>query len=249
MFEFGNFNLPAAILFILVVAGIVALTYYKMKKNNKEYSIDKFLNDNYYNLISALSDVIQILLIKVSDYPTKEAYEEDIIRETVNKLYKNSEVFGINPVLLNMVDTETLTKLLYRILKSEKVAIFINAVPKDVIQENPNLYDEEVVNEANNPNSEVRIDLEDCDKCSENVETDESYVSEDEVVEADTAIDGEDNIETIDTEELPSNNYLRRYEEDNNNKDVEDNDSNVKAESPEWAGPSRDLDAENYNEE
>lgn len=246
MFEFGNFNLPAAILFILVIAGIAALTYYKMKKNNKEYSIDKFLNDNYYNLISALSDVIQILLIKVSDYPTKEAYEEDIIRETVNKLHKNSEMFGINPVLLNMVDTETLTKLLYRILKSEKVAIFTNAVPKDVIQENPNLYDEEVVNEATNSDNKSRIDSEDDEEDSEDAECN---TSDDEVFEDDTTNNSKDNTETIDTEELPSNNYLRRYEEDNNNKDVEDNDSNVKAESPEWAGPSRDLDAENYNEE
>ena len=148
MLENVTFNVPAAIIFALAVAGIIALAVYKRKRNEESFSMDKFLNDNYYNLVDALSDVIQILLIDIKDYPDKESYEKDIIRVTINKLDENCSEFGINPVVFKLVDKETLTQLLYNILNHEKFSLFLNAVPNEVIIDNKQLYDDEVVYEA-----------------------------------------------------------------------------------------------------
>ena len=142
---FENLNIPAAIIFILVAVGIIALAIYKRRKNDESYTVDKFINENYYNLVNALSNVIEILLINVEDYPDKESYEKDIIRVTIGKLEDNCEQFGIDPVLFRLVNIDMLTTLLYNILHSERIALFTNAVPQNVIENNANLYDADVV--------------------------------------------------------------------------------------------------------
>ena len=148
MLENLNGNVIASIIFIALLFAMVGLAIYKARKNSKDFSVNKFLNDNYYNLVNAISDAIQILLIKVSDYPDKESYERDIIRVTLEKLDENCEAFGIDSALFKIVDKETLTNLLYTILKSESLSLFLNAVPANVIQENQKLYDNDVVIEA-----------------------------------------------------------------------------------------------------
>lgn len=142
---FENLNVPAAIVFILAVIGIIALAIYKRRKNDESYTVDKFINENYYNLVGALSNVIEILLINMNDYKSKEDYEKDIIRVTINKLEDNCEQFGVDPMLFKLINTEMLTNLLFNILHSERVNLFTNAVPQNVIEDNANLYDDDVI--------------------------------------------------------------------------------------------------------
>lgn len=139
-------NIIATIIFILAIAGMIALVAYKMyKNNNNSLTVDEFLTVHYDSVVGALQDVVALLLINIDNFPDKESYEKAIINATIVKLEENCEAFGINAAIFDIVNKDALTDGLYDILYKEKINIFTNTLPNLVIEAKPELYDNEVV--------------------------------------------------------------------------------------------------------
>lgn len=141
-------NIIAAVILIVAMAAIVGLTIHNMKKTNKNLTIDEFLNVYHDELIGVLQDVVALLLINIDEFVDKESYEKAIISTTIMKLEENCAEFGVDTSLFNLFNKDTLTDMLYSLLHSEKLKVFLNSVPKTVIEAKPELYDEVVVTAA-----------------------------------------------------------------------------------------------------
>ena len=138
-------NIVAVIIFIIAIAGVIALVVYKMRKGNNEVSIESFLDIYYQNLFCVIQDVVSLLSINVEDFETKEEYERVIISTTIAKLEENCGEFGISSALFKLVDKEVLTNVLYDILYTNKVQIFFSTLTEKIIKSKPELYDDEVI--------------------------------------------------------------------------------------------------------
>lgn len=141
-------NIIAAAILVVAMACIICLTVYKMHRNNKNLTVDDFLNMYYDELIGLLQDVVALLLINIDEFDDKESYEKTIISTTIAKLEENCADFGIDTSLFNLFNREILTDKLYTLLHSEKLKVFLNAVPKDVIETKPELYDNDIIDAA-----------------------------------------------------------------------------------------------------
>ena len=139
-------NILATIILILAITGMIALTVYKMyKNNNNSLTVDEFLAVHYDSVVGALQDVVALLLINIDNYPDKESYEKAIINTTIVKLEENCDAFGISAGIFDIVNKDALTNGLYDILHKEKVNVFTNTIPNAVIEAKPELYDTEVI--------------------------------------------------------------------------------------------------------
>lgn len=140
-------NIIATIIFILAIAGLVALVVYKLRKDNNDekVTVEDFLGLYQTNLFNVLQDVVSLLSININDFETKEDYERAIISTTIAKLEENCDEFGISSALLKLVDRDVLTNILYDILYTNKVQIFFSTLPERIIKDKPELYDEEVI--------------------------------------------------------------------------------------------------------
>lgn len=138
-------NVFVVIIFIAAMAGIIGLTVYKMYKKNNGITLEVFLDEHYEHIIGVLQDVVSILLVNIEDYPDREAYEKDIIRLTIEKLDDNCDDFGVNIGVMKLINKDALADGIHKILTTEKIAVFTSTVPKQVMEENKELYDEKVL--------------------------------------------------------------------------------------------------------
>lgn len=166
MFNIEIDNIFAVIIFILAMAGIIGLTIYKMYKKNNGITLEAFLDEHYEDIIGTLQDVVTILLVNVEDYPDKESYEKDIIRLTIEKLDDNCKDYDIDIGIMKLINKDALAEGIHTILTNENVTIFTSTVPKNIMEENADLYDEKVLevadiletvnNEINDDNEETK---------------------------------------------------------------------------------------------
>lgn len=138
-------NVFVVIIFIAAMVGIIGLTVYKMYKKNNGITLEAFLDEHYEHIIGVLQDVVSILLVNIEDYPDKETYEKDIIRLTIEKLDDNCDDFGVNIGIMKLINKDALADGIHKILTTEKIAVFTSTVPKQVMEENKELYDEKVL--------------------------------------------------------------------------------------------------------
>lgn len=166
MFNIEIDNIFAIIIFILAMAGIIGLTIYKMYKKNNGITLEAFIDEHYEDIIGTLQDVVTILLVNVEDYPDKESYEKDIIRLTIEKLDDNCKDYDIDIGIMKLINKDALAEGIHTILTNENVTIFTSTVPKNIMEENADLYDEKVLevadiletvnNEINDDNEETK---------------------------------------------------------------------------------------------
>ena len=130
----------------VAVALIAAIQIYKIRKNNKEMTMDQFIDTYGSQIIRILKDVViieqSVLKINPNLFENKEDYEKAIIN-TALKLIENSENFGIDPSIVGMFDVDTLTNIIHSIFVSHKIDIYSSIEPSDVA-EHSELYDEDV---------------------------------------------------------------------------------------------------------
>ena len=163
MFDIEINNVFAVVIFIVAMAGIIGLTVYRMHKKNNGITLEAFLDEYYEHIISVLQDVVSILLVNIEDYPDKESYEKDIIRLTIEKLDKNCEEFGIDVGMLKLVNKDALAEGIHKILTAENITVFTSTVPKQVMEENKELYDDKVLEVAevlDAVNEQIKVDNE-----------------------------------------------------------------------------------------
>ena len=151
-------NYIAALVLLLCVIICIAVIIYKRKKNYQDISLDTFLSMYQQNLINVLQDVVELLMVNIDSFETKEEYERAIISTTITKLEENCEEFGINPVFFKLINKDMLSDILYSLLYTNKLSIFLNSLSKETAEATPDLFDKEVVDavESNtNENTEV----------------------------------------------------------------------------------------------
>lgn len=212
-------NYIAIAVLISAIIGIVAVVVYRKKQNNETVTISDFINAYHMNIIKALSDVVELLMVNIDSFEDKEDYERAIVTTTLQKIKENCEDFGINPVVLNMVSEEVLIDILYKVLYTDTVQVFINSLTSQTAIDKADLFDEEVVQAVTAPegitNEEAEAIIDDILGETENesmeAPEDDSVVAElsetPEAVEQVTAseehpeVPYEDNV--VDTEEVP----------------------------------------------
>ena len=96
----------------------------------------------------------------MASYATKEEYETALINATINALKENSVELGIPTEVVDLIDTDSLTIIIQKILNSRKVEAF-SVLDSETIKKNETLLDKEVVYvleeavEENTDNSET----------------------------------------------------------------------------------------------
>ena len=151
-------NYIAALVLLLCVIICIAVIVYKRKKNNQDISLDTFLSMYQQNLINVLQDVVELLMVNIDSFETKEEYERAIISTTITKLEENCEEFGINPVFFKLINKDMLSDILYSLLYTNKLNIFLNSLSKETAEAAPALFDKEVVAAVeNNANENAEV--------------------------------------------------------------------------------------------
>lgn len=127
-------NIIAGAAVIVFVAVIIAL---RVRQNNKNsdtpMTMDSFLDVYSENIIMVLKSTIAILSVYMDDYDTQEEYESALISTTIDALKNNATGFGIDQVIIDLFDTETLTTIITNCLNNNKVKCFEELATKDVM--------------------------------------------------------------------------------------------------------------------
>lgn len=124
-----HLGLIAGIIIVASVAVIIGIKYYKQKKSTgKGISLDEFIDVYGQQIVHVLIDVIQLLKLDKGDYEDKSEYEYTVISVAINKLKENSTELGIDKDIIEMVDTETLTGIVQKVLHNELLDIFNESV-------------------------------------------------------------------------------------------------------------------------
>lgn len=132
-------NIIASCIFITVIAAIVGLTVYKMKKQYKDFTIEQFIDYYYDNIINALQSVVLLLQINIDEFEDKESYDKVIIATTLTKLKENASEFGIDTKLLNILNIDTLTEAIYGLFCEEEATVF-SVIGSEKMNASPALY-------------------------------------------------------------------------------------------------------------
>lgn len=220
-------NIVAVIIFIIAIAGVIALVVYKMRKGNNEVSIESFLDIYYQNLFGVIQDVVSLLSINVEDFETKEEYERVIISTTIVKLEENCEEFGISSALFKLVDKEVLTNVLYDILYTNKVQIFFSTLTEKIIKSKPELYDDEVIEAFENAEPALNEENDTHTESQEEPKHEEEIVEQEETIvdapnnEEITEIGEEDTCEVIESANNEDNSLSSIHTEDTTNEENE----------------------------
>lgn len=181
-------NYIAALVLLLCAIICIAVIVYKRKKNNQDISLDTFLSMYQQNLINVLQDVVELLMVNIDSFETKEEYERAIISTTITKLEENCEEFGINPVFFKLINKDMLSDILYSLLYTNKLSIFLNSLSKETAEAAPALFDKEVVAAVeNNTNENAEV-----------IDTPES--NDDEITTEETVEDCDDNMTEVPAE-------------------------------------------------
>lgn len=147
-------NIIASCILIMAVAGIIALTVYKFRKQNKEITIEEFIGIYYENIIAALQDVVELLQINLDEFDDKESYDKAIISTTIDKLKENASEFGIDTALLDIFNTDALTDAIYGIFCEEEEKVF-SVIGYEAMSSTPELYNPSVVNKIKHDENDV----------------------------------------------------------------------------------------------
>lgn len=141
-----SMNIIAGIIIIVLGAIIIGIRVYQSSKKNgnKTITMDEFIDSYGDNIVDLLKDTIIVLKIAMSDYETKEEYEEAIISTTIDALKENSVEFGVPEEIVNLLDTEALTSIIQNILNNKKPDCF-SVLDSETIVENEKILDKEVV--------------------------------------------------------------------------------------------------------
>ncbi len=112
-------NMAGGILLLLCAAAIIAIAVYRnYKANGKCMSFDKFMDTYGDNITNVLSDVVEVLRLKGSEFSSYEEYEHAVITMTIEKIKENAAELGIDQNVLNLFDTVGLTIIVKRIINS-----------------------------------------------------------------------------------------------------------------------------------
>lgn len=124
-----HLGLIAGIVIIAAVAVIIGIKYYKQKKSTGvAISFDEFIDSYGQQIVHVLIDVIQLLKLDKGDYEDKSEYEYTVISVAIDKLKENSTELGIDKDIIEMVDTDTLTGIVQKVLHNELLDIFNESV-------------------------------------------------------------------------------------------------------------------------
>ena len=153
-----NYSIIAGIIIVVICAVIIGIRVYRNRKTIVD--MDSFIDLYGDNIIAILQDVIKVLKIDMASYATKEEYETALINATINALKENSVELGIPTEVVDLIDTDSLTTIMQKILNSRKVEAF-SVLDSETIKKNESLLDKEVVYvleeavEENTDNSET----------------------------------------------------------------------------------------------
>ena len=153
-----NYSIIAGIIIVVICAVIIGIRVYRNRKTIVD--MDSFIDLYGDNIIAILQDVIKVLKIDMASYATKEEYETALINATINALKENSVELGIPTEVVDLIDTDSLTTIIQKILNSHKVEAY-SVLDSETIKKNESLLDKEVVYvleeavEENTDNSET----------------------------------------------------------------------------------------------
>jgi hypothetical protein len=118
-------GLISGLIIILAAALIIGIKVYTKKKaTGKRISFDEFIDEYGQQIVNVLIDIIQLLKLDKGSYEDKNEYEYTIISITIDKLKENSVELGIDKDIIEMVDTDTLTGIVQKVLHNELMEIF-----------------------------------------------------------------------------------------------------------------------------
>lgn len=124
-----HLGLIAGIVIVAAVAIIIGIKYYKQKKTTGvTISFDEFIDVYGQQIVHVLIDVIQLLKLDKGDYEDKSEYEYTVISVAIDKLKENSTELGINKDIIEMIDTDTLTDIVQKVLHNELLDIFNESI-------------------------------------------------------------------------------------------------------------------------
>lgn len=134
------------IAFILAVGIVGGIKIYQIyKKNGKKFNLKEFIDTYGDQIIAVLKDIVTFLKTSENEYSSKEEYEKAIIELTIEQIKQNYKEMGIDVSVLSLIDSNTLSTIIYDILHGNAIDIF-SVLDANYIAEHKSLYDEEVVN-------------------------------------------------------------------------------------------------------
>lgn len=133
-------NIVATLIFIVLMAGIVGLVVYKMKKTNPDTTVEEFVEKYYDNLLDVLKDAVRILSIDAANYANRSEYLTDIINLAIEELNNNCEGFGIDTTMFELFNVQQVSQFLSELLERNNIFVFGDTVTEDDANSNPNLY-------------------------------------------------------------------------------------------------------------
>ena len=139
-----NLNIYAGLIIIAICALIIGIRVYKNRDNSKAMTIDSFIDTYGDQIIKILQDVIMVLKVSMENYDSQEEYESAIISTSIDVLKENSVEFGVPVEIVNLLDTESLTKIIQKVMNENKPDAF-SVLDVKTIDENKAIIDKEVV--------------------------------------------------------------------------------------------------------
>lgn len=166
----SEWNIVAAAIVIVCALGVLALKVYQAKKKGETITFDTFLDTYGDDIITMLQDTIVIMTVDSANFESQEEYEKEIIHTTVEVMKKNCVHFGIPQKVVDLVDTDTLTKWISDIFNAHKPDAF-SALDKETLEKNEDIIDSEVIDVLLPSYEEVTNE-------SENLETEHEVANE-----------------------------------------------------------------------
>ena len=133
-------NIVATLIFIVLMAGIVGLVVYKMKKTNPDTTVEEFVEKYYDNLLDVLKDAVRILSVDIANYANRSEYLTAIINLAIEELNNNCEGFGIDTTMFELFNVQQVSQFLSELLERNNIFVFGDTVTKEQLNSNPNLY-------------------------------------------------------------------------------------------------------------
>ena len=139
-----NLNIYAGLIIIVFCAIILGIRVYKNRNKSEKMTIDTFIDTYGDQIINVLQDVIMVLKVSMDDYNSQEEYETAIISTSINVMKENSVEFGIPIEIVDLLDTDSLTKIIQKVMNENKPDAF-SVLDSETITENKRILDENVV--------------------------------------------------------------------------------------------------------
>lgn len=140
----SNLNIYAGLIIIVFCSIILGIRVYKNRNKSEKMTIETFVDTYGDQIIKILQDVIIVLKVNMEDYNSQEEYESAIISTSINVMKENSIEFGIPAEIVDLLDTDSLTKIIQKIMNENKPDAF-SVLDSETITENKKIIDENVV--------------------------------------------------------------------------------------------------------